>query len=113
LRRIGCSGVRPLWHARGRDEKGVLIGPDAYLGYMTDVEEQRENFDFELEHLIDAGEAVVVFLLERGRSGRGEVDLVNETAMMFKVREGKVVEARGFLDREEAIEAARQGNLSG
>ncbi|MGA9370871.1 MAG: nuclear transport factor 2 family protein [Solirubrobacterales bacterium] len=97
----------------GLDEKRVLTGPDAYLGYMTDVEAQWENFDFEVERLIDAGEAIVVFLLEKGRSGRGEAELLNETAMAFKVNEGKVVEARGFLDREEAIEAARQGKLSG
>lgn len=99
--------------AAGWTRSGVLTGPDAYLGYMTDVEVQWENFDFEVERLIDAGEAIVVFLLEKGRSGRGEAELVNETAMAFKVNEGKLVEARGFLDREEAIEAARQGKLSG
>jgi ketosteroid isomerase-like protein len=96
----------------GLDEKQLLTGPDAYLGYMTDVEEQWEDFDFEVERLIDAGEAVAAFLLEKGRSRRGEVELVNETAVVFKVNEGKVVEARGYLDREEAIEAARRGDLS-
>ena len=97
----------------GLDEKQVLIGPRAFLGYMSDVEEQWERFDFEVERLIDAEEAVVVFLLEKGRSGRGEIELVRETAMVFKVNEGKVLEARGYLDRDEAIEAARRGELAG
>jgi len=97
----------------GLDEMMVIRGPDGYLGYMTDVEEQWESFDFEVERLIDAGNVVVVFLLEKGRSTQGGAELVRETAMAFKVKDGKVVEARGFLDRDEAIEAARQDSISG
>jgi ketosteroid isomerase-like protein len=48
---------------------------------------------------------VVAFLRESVRS-RGGLDLQKETAVIIKIREGRITEARGYLDRDEALKAA-------
>ena len=58
------------------------------------------------ERLIEAGDAVVAFLHETAQPRHGDVEMQSDTAMTFKVREQKIVEATGYLDRDEALKAA-------
>ncbi len=89
----------------GLDGHRVIRGPDAFLDYLREIEGAWEQFDLEVEQLIESDETVVAFLRETAR-GRGALDLQNETAVVIKVREGLIAEARGYLDRDEALEAA-------
>jgi ketosteroid isomerase-like protein len=92
----------------GLDEARVMHGPEAWVEYMQEIEEPWERFDAEVERLIAApDDTVVVFLRETGRSRHGDLEVQNDTAMVFKVRRQKIVEARGYLDREEALRAAK------
>ena len=51
------------------------------------------------EEFIDAGDSVVV-LVHEYRRGRGSgIEVEAETAMVLKVREGRVVRMQGYMDR--------------
>jgi ketosteroid isomerase-like protein len=91
----------------GLDEKRVLSGPDAVVAYLRDeITDPWERYDVEAERLIEAGDVVVAFLHETARPRHGDVEMQSDTAMTFKVREQKIVEATGYLDRDEALRAA-------
>jgi len=49
-----------------------------------------------------------VRLAERAQARHGGMELEDHTAMVFKVRNGKIVEMRGYLDRDEALMAAKR-----
>jgi ketosteroid isomerase-like protein len=60
----------------------------------------------EPEEFIDAGDQVVVLQREY-RRGRGSgVELETDTAVVFEVREERVVGIQGYMDRAAAREAA-------
>jgi ketosteroid isomerase-like protein len=57
------------------------------------------------EEFIDAGDSVVV-LIHEYRRGRGSgIEVEAETAMVLKVREGRVVRMQGYMDRGRALRA--------
>ena len=91
----------------GLDEDQVLRGPDAFIEYMREIEDPWQRYDVEAERLIDVGDEVVAFLHETAQARHGDLEVERETAMIFKVRQGKIVEARGYLDRDEALRAVR------
>ena len=90
----------------GLDEHQVLVGPKAVLDYLAEIADPWERLEYEAERLIDAGDVVVVFWRETARAHRGGLELHSDTATIFKVRQGKIVQATGYLDRDEALEAA-------
>ena len=92
----------------GLDAGRISRGPQEFLSYMTEVEQTWEQFDVEIEQVVADGETVVAFLRETAR-GRGGLEVQNETAVVIKVHQGKIVEARGYLDRDDALAA---GGLS-
>jgi ketosteroid isomerase-like protein len=91
----------------GLDQDRVLRGPDAFVEYLAEITELWDSFEAEAERFIETGDAVVVFFRETGRARHADLEVQNDTAAVFKVRQGKIVEVRGYLDREEALEAAR------
>jgi ketosteroid isomerase-like protein len=92
----------------GLDEKRVLRGPDAVLEYLRDeIQDPWDRYDVEAERLIEVGDTVVVFLHETAQPRRGDFEMQSDTAMVFKVRRQRIVEATGYLDRGEALKAAR------
>jgi ketosteroid isomerase-like protein len=97
---VVCFGTRG-----GLDELQVLRGPDAVLRYLREVRELWERFEVEPERLIEAGDTVVALLRETAHARRGGLEVHNDTAMIFKVRQQKIVELTGYLDRAEALRA--------
>ena len=91
----------------GLDEAQVLRGPDAVLEYLREIGEPWERFDVEVERLFEVGDTVVAFLRESAKARHGGLEVQNDTATIFKVRQQKIVEMRGYLDRNEALRAAR------
>jgi ketosteroid isomerase-like protein len=90
----------------GLDEDQVLRGPEAWIEYMREIEEPWKRFDVEVERLTGVGDTVVVFLRESARARHGDLEVHNDTAMVIKVRQQKIIEATGYLDRDEALRAA-------
>jgi ketosteroid isomerase-like protein len=91
----------------GLDEGEVMHGPDAVMRYFHDVAATWDEWRIEPEEVRRNGDTFVVFWHETCRSH--EIEMHSETAMLFKLRGGKVVEARGYLDRDAALEAAGIG----
>jgi ketosteroid isomerase-like protein len=92
----------------GLDQAQVLRGPEEVLEYMREIREPWEQYDIQVERLIEVGGAgVVVFMHETARSRSGGPAIQSDTAMIMKVRHRKIVEMTGYLDRDEALKAAR------
>jgi ketosteroid isomerase-like protein len=65
-----------------------------------------EERRLEPEDFIDAGDLVVA-LLHEYRRGRGSgVELESKTAVVFAVRDERIVRIQGYMDRDAALEAA-------
>ena len=89
----------------GLDEGQVLRGRDAWLEYMEEIQDPWKRFDVEVERIIDGGDTVVVFMRETAEARHGGLEVQNDTAMIIKVRQQRIVEMTGYLDRDEALEA--------
>jgi ketosteroid isomerase-like protein len=103
-----CFDPDVVWFGTrgGLDENQIIRGPDAVLEYIREIEETWEHFDVEIERLIELGDTVVAFLGETAQARHGDLEVQNDTAVIIKLRQQKMVEVRGYLDRDEAIKAA-------
>ena len=90
----------------GLDEDQVMRGPDAVVGYLREIQEPWERFDVAVEKIVDAGDAVLVFMRETAQTRDGGLELHSNTAVIIKVRDGKILQMTGYLDRDEALLAA-------
>ncbi len=90
-----------------------VFNPAVYEGYKgvmrwrADVGDVWDSYRSEPEEFFDGDEVVVVFTRERGRAkGRGiEVDQ-HPTALLCRLRSGRVSEIRLYHDRERALRDA-------
>jgi uncharacterized protein len=65
-----------------------------------------DDFGYEIEEVIDAGDSVIVVLHQWGRGKGSGVMVDNRFWMVWTVRHGKVVRYRHFSERGRALEAA-------
>lgn len=95
------------WHGTvgGLDEGQVARGYEEVARAFAESFEAWEQLVLETERYIDAGNDVVVFWHEVARSRHSEQQMETNTAVIYTVRDGRVVEARGYMDRAEALEA--------
>jgi ketosteroid isomerase-like protein len=91
----------------GMDQDRTVRGRDAVLAYWDEIGDAWERLRFEPEKLIEVGDDVVVGLWhEFARSRHSDLELRSETATVFKLRGGRIVEMTGYLSWEGALEAA-------
>ena len=95
------------WHGTvgGLDENQVAHGYEELAKAFAENFEAWEKLVLETERYIDAGDSVVVFWHEVARSRHSEQEMETNTAVIYAVRDGRVVEARGYMDRAEALKA--------
>jgi ketosteroid isomerase-like protein len=89
---------------------GVYRGHEGLRSFFRQWNEAWESVDYELDELIDVGADRVVSVVTRrgrGRSSGAEVEI--QVALLFTVRDGKVVSVVWFPTREEAVAAAQDG----
>src|SRR5438309_1680252 len=86
----------------------VYEGYEGVMRWRADVGEVWESYRSEPEEFFDGDDVVVVFTRERGRAkGSGiEVDQ-HPTALLCRLRGGRVSEIRLYHDRERALRDAR------
>jgi uncharacterized protein len=122
VRSIVEDAVEGRW-----EESARQLGPDAEwhgtVGGLTEgsvwrgSEEIRRLFEqedaeaweerrLEAEEFIDAGDCVVVLLHEFRRGKGSGVAMETDTAVVYEMRDGRVVRIQGYMDRAEALEAA-------
>jgi ketosteroid isomerase-like protein len=95
------------WHGTvgGLDENQVAHGYEELAQAFAENFEAWEKLVLETERYIDAGDHVVVFWHEVARSRHSEQEMETTTAVTYRVRDGRIVEARGYMNRTEALEA--------
>lgn len=90
-------------------DSDVYRGHDGLRRFFREWHEAWESIDYDFDELIDAGGDHVVSLVTlggRGRASGAEVELA--LALVWTVREGKVVRLEWFTSREEALRAVAQ-----
>ena len=65
-----------------------------------------EDWRYELVELIDLGERVLSVGRQSGRGKGSQVEVSSDLFHLWTLRDGKVVEARLFMHRDQAFEAA-------
>jgi ketosteroid isomerase-like protein len=91
----------------GIDQDRMFRGREAVQAYWNEISGAWESLRVEPERLIEASDDRVVALWrELARSRHSDIELESSTAMMFTLRDGMIVEIRGYIDRDEALAAA-------
>lgn len=122
--------IRPIYEEWGRGNwrpRFEVYSPDMEWGWSDDFPELAgvwrdqtdpnprlrtwlsawEHWRAEPEEFIEIGEHVVVFALYRGRGKGSGVEVSQEGAHVFELRDGKVVRLEIFSNREKAMEYVR------
>jgi ketosteroid isomerase-like protein len=88
----------------------VFYGHEGLRTFFREWNEAWESVDYRLDDLIDAGREQVVSVVTRhgrGRSSGAEVEI--HVALLWTIRDGKVIRVVWFPTREEALAAAEDG----
>ena len=86
---------------------GVYHGHEGLRSFFRQWNEAWESVDYQVDGLVDAGGDQVVSVVTRhgrGRSSGAEVEV--QVALLWTVRDGKVVRVIWFPTRDEALAAA-------
>jgi ketosteroid isomerase-like protein len=90
----------------GLEQGRVLRGLDQIRRDYEAVDETWDEHRIESGELVDAGDRVVSFHREFQRGKSSGVELEIEAAILFDLRDGRIVRIQGYMDRAEALEAA-------
>ena len=86
-----------------------IFNPAVYVGYEEIARQRREVndvwevFEVEVERLFEGDDAVVAFTHEHGRGEASGVEVDQDTAFLFRLRDSMVIEVRAYRDRDRAI----------
>ena len=94
------SGIPGLGVYRGLEEVRTLFEEDWFQAFPF------EEWELEVEELIDHGDRVIAMSYQRGRGASSGVAAELELGNIFTLRGGVVVRIELFRDRAEALEAA-------
>ena len=90
----------------GLTEGSLWRGPEQIGDFFAQDREAWDERRLDAEQFIDAGDSVAVLMHEFRRGKGSGVEMETDTAMVFEVRDGRVVRIQGYMDRGEALEAA-------
>ena len=94
------------WDGTNLPDGKVGRGIEAIADHLARWSAMWENWNVEVEEIIDAGgEQVVVIIRETGRSASG-LEMDERHGELYAVRDGRIVYRKGFSDPNEALEAA-------
>jgi ketosteroid isomerase-like protein len=97
------------WDGTNLPDGTVSRGLEAVVDHITRWAGTWEDWDLELEEVMDAGgDQVIAFTYERGRTKTG-IELDEHHSELYRLRDGKIVYRKGFSDADEALEAAWLG----
>jgi len=93
---------------RAVEERGTIRGHDALVQWTSRWMEAWEHFSDEIEEVIDVGGPVVAAITVKGRGRESGMDISQRLFHVIEMRDGKVLRLWEYLDRDEALEAARR-----
>jgi ketosteroid isomerase-like protein len=83
----------------------VRHGHEGVRSYLHDLHEAWDDLDYDLEELIPAGEQVISFITRRGRGRSSGIAVEMSYAIVWTLREGRIVRLVWFPSHEEALKA--------
>jgi ketosteroid isomerase-like protein len=86
--------------------QGVSHGHDGLRSFFREWHEAWENIEYDYDELIEAGEHVISVVTRRGRGRSSGAEVELHVALLWTLRDGKVVRLVWFPTRAEALEAA-------
>jgi ketosteroid isomerase-like protein len=92
-------------HADTWPEEQIYRGYDSIAEFFDKWVDGWEDYRFEVEDIIDAGDKAVAIVRDEGRGKSSGIRLERRHAEVWTFREGKVVRIEPFDDRAEALEA--------
>jgi ketosteroid isomerase-like protein len=87
-------------------ERQTYEGLEGARQFMADWLEAWEDWQLEVEQLLDAGDQVVAFVRQRGRSKATGLPVDMRFAQVWTFRDGVQVRMRMYASRSEALQAA-------
>jgi ketosteroid isomerase-like protein len=90
----------------GFPEIQTAHGPAEVREFLRGWSEAFDDFGFQGEEMVDAGDSVVVHVRQWGRGKETGAQVENHAWQVFTLRNGKVVHCRGYGTKAEALEAA-------
>jgi ketosteroid isomerase-like protein len=111
--RRDLDGLLSVWHPDAElheladvPDVRVYRGHDGIRQWVADLEETFSELRFEPREFLPRGEVVFVGALASGRGRGSGVPLEYEVFFVFGIRDGSAMRAEGYLNREQALEAA-------
>jgi ketosteroid isomerase-like protein len=89
------------------DDVGEMHGPEAVRRYMQDWFDMFDDLTVVAEELVDAGDDRVVAVQRvTGRAKVSGIETEIRFSVVYTLRDGKIVQGREYMDKEQALEAA-------
>ena len=92
-------------------EEPPIKGLDDVLAYLQRWEEPWDDYEVEAEEFVDAGDRVLVTLHFKGRGRASGVEIDARSHHVYLLRDGKIVRMDEYTDRDDALRAARPGDV--
>ena len=80
-------------------------GPAEVREFLREWAEAFDDFSFQAEEMVDAGNSVVVHVRQRGLGKETGAEVENHAWQVFTLRKGKVVHCRGYETKVQALDA--------
>ncbi len=87
------------------DHTGITRGKRAAIRRAASWVSTWEDFRFEVEQFIDAGESVVLLVHETGRGKESGAPMDNRYCQVWTFSDGRIVSVVAFRTRDDALEA--------
>jgi ketosteroid isomerase-like protein len=96
------------WDYVGAFPEGLTTyhGPAEVQEFLAQWAGAFDDFGFEAEEMIDAGDAVLIRLHQWGRGKDTGAQVDSRTWQLFTFRDAKIAHCRGYATKAEALEAA-------
>jgi ketosteroid isomerase-like protein len=88
-------------------EGGSYAGREGFEAFLVGLGDTWDGFRVLADECRAVGDRVLVLCRIAGRARSSGVEVEGLGAMVFEFRAGKISRARDFLDRSEALQAAR------
>jgi ketosteroid isomerase-like protein len=85
---------------------GVYHGHDGLRSVFGDLHEVWGKIEYDYEELIDAGEHVIAVVTRHARGRASGAEVEGRFALVWTLREGRVIRVVWYLTREDALKAA-------
>jgi ketosteroid isomerase-like protein len=81
-------------------------GPAEVREFLREWSEAFDDFSFQAEEMVDAGDSVVVRVHQSGRGKETGAQVKSDAWQVFTLRDGKVAHCRGYDTKAQALAAA-------